>query len=126
MTTNTMTTTRIEKAAATPSSSSVIFSRIRTVIRVQLMEIKKIVALMAVMERMKTTPNPAKKAGRIRGRVMRRKVVPDLGSQAKRGFLNAGIDLLKFRNSSLNAYRDISKMKTRIMIAAVPVNTRGG
>ena len=52
------------------------FSRIRTVINVQLMETRKIVALMAVIERMKTTPRPAKKAGRINGSVTRRKVVP--------------------------------------------------
>ena len=54
ITMKTMTTTKMEKAAATPSSSSVIFSRMRTVMSVQLMEIRKIVALMAVMDRMKT------------------------------------------------------------------------
>lgn len=83
MTANTMNTTKMEKAAATPSSSSVIFSRIRTVMSVQSMEMRKIVALMAVMERMKTTPKPAKNAGRIRGRVIRRKVVPDLAPRLK-------------------------------------------
>jgi len=76
MTTKTMTTTNTEKAAAGPRDSSVMFSRMRTVIRVQLIETRKIVALMAVMDRMKTTPSPAKKAGRMRGRVMRRNVVP--------------------------------------------------
>ena len=52
------------------------FSRMRTVIRVQLMDTRKIVALMAVMERMNTTPRPAKKAGRMSGSVIRRNVVP--------------------------------------------------
>ncbi len=95
MTVNTMTTTRMEKAAATPSSSSVIFSRMRTVMRVQLMEIRKIVALMAVIDRMKTTPRPAKKAGRISGSVIRRKVVSGAGPEAEGGLLDAGIDLLE-------------------------------
>jgi len=67
-------TTKTEKAAATPISSSVIFSRMRTVIRVQWMETRKIVALMAVMERMKTTPSPAKRPGSTSGIVTRRKV----------------------------------------------------
>jgi hypothetical protein len=43
----------------------------------QLMEIRKIVALMAVIDRIKTTPSPAKNAGRMRGIVMRRNVVPE-------------------------------------------------
>src|SRR6266542_1704057 len=76
MTTNTMATTSTEKAAAGPRASSVMFSRMRTVMRVQLMETRKMVALIAVMERMKTTPSPAKKAGTMRGSVTRLKVVP--------------------------------------------------
>ena len=52
------------------------FSRIFTVISVQLIETRKIVALIAVIDRMKTTPRPAKKAGRISGSMMRRNVVP--------------------------------------------------
>ena len=46
----------------------------RTVISVQLSDTRKMVALIAVMERMKTTPRPAKKAGTISGKVTRRKV----------------------------------------------------
>ena len=107
MTTKTMTTTRMEKAAATPSSSSVIFSRMRTVMRVQLMEIRKIVALMAVIERMKTTPNPAKKAGRMSGRVIRRKVVPGACAEAEGGFLDAGVDLLKDGDGRSNSRRAV-------------------
>ena len=57
MTTKTMTTTRMEKAAATPSSNSVIFSRMRTVMRVQLMEIKKIVD--ASVEFAEHSPEPS-------------------------------------------------------------------
>ena len=52
------------------------FSRMRTVISVQLIDTRKMVALIAVIERMKTTPRPAKKAGAISGRVTRRKVSP--------------------------------------------------
>ena len=52
------------------------FSRMRTVMRVQLIDTRKMVALIAVMERMKTTPSPAKKAGTMSGRVTRLKVVP--------------------------------------------------
>ena len=46
-----------------PSDSSVMFSRMRTVISVQPIETRKIVALIAVIERMNTTPRPAKNAG---------------------------------------------------------------
>ena len=74
--TNTMTTTSTENAAAGPSDSSVMFSRIFTVISVQLTETRKIVALIAVIERMNTTDSPAKNAGTISGSVMRRNVVP--------------------------------------------------
>ena len=52
------------------------FSRIFTVMSVQLIETRKMVALIAVIERMKTTPSPAKNAGTMSGSVMRRKVVP--------------------------------------------------
>jgi hypothetical protein len=76
MTTNTIATTSTENAAAGPSESSVMFSNIRTVISVQLIETRKIVALIAVIDRMNTMPRPAKKAGRISGSVMRRNVVP--------------------------------------------------
>src|SRR5215212_9055968 len=71
----TITITNTENAAAGPSESSVIFSRMRTVISVQPMDTRKIVALIAVIERMNTTPTPAKKAGMTSGSVMRRKVV---------------------------------------------------
>src|SRR4029453_11148269 len=67
--------TKTDKAAAGPSESSVMFSRMRTVIRVQLMDTRKMVALMAVIERMKTTPTPARNAGITNGIVTRRKVV---------------------------------------------------
>ncbi len=67
--------TNTEKAAAGPSESSVMFSRMRTVIRVQPIETRKIVALIAVIERMNTTPTPAKNAGMTSGKVMRRNVV---------------------------------------------------
>ena len=50
------------------------FSRMRTVMSVQLIEIRKIVALIAVIERMNTTPRPAKKAGMMSGSVIRRNV----------------------------------------------------
>ena len=52
------------------------FSRIFTVMSVQLIDTRKIVALIAVIERMNTTPRPAKNAGRTSGNVMRRNVVP--------------------------------------------------
>ena len=52
------------------------FSRIFTVISVQPIDTRKIVALIAVIERMNTTPRPAKNAGRISGSVTRRNVVP--------------------------------------------------
>ena len=71
----TTTMTKTENAAAGPSDSSVMFSRMRTVISVQPIETRKIVALIAVMERMNTTPTPAKKAGITSGSVMRRNVV---------------------------------------------------
>ena len=74
--TNTIATTRTENAAAGPSDSSVMFSSIFTVMRVQLIDTKKIVALIAVIERMNTTPSPAKNAGMISGKVTRRNVAP--------------------------------------------------
>src|SRR5207302_7378468 len=55
----TITITNTEKAAAGPSESSVMFSRMRTVISVQPIDTRKIVALIAVIERMNTTPTPA-------------------------------------------------------------------
>ena len=45
-------------------------------ISVQLIDTRKIVALIAVIDRMNTTPRPAKNAGRISGSVTRRNVVP--------------------------------------------------
>src|SRR5205085_11039074 len=72
----TITMTNTENAAAGPSDSSVMFSRMRTVIKVQPMDTRKIVALIAVIERMNTTPTPARKAGITSGSVTRRKVVP--------------------------------------------------
>src|SRR6266567_6067165 len=75
MTMNTITTTNTENAAAGPSESSVMFSRILTVISVQPIETRKIVALIAVIERMKTMPSPAKNAGRIKGSVILRNVL---------------------------------------------------
>ena len=47
----------------------------RTVISVQLIDTRKIVALIAVMERMNTTPTPATNAGITSGSVTRRNVV---------------------------------------------------
>ena len=44
-------------------------------ISVQSIDTRNIVALIAVIERMKTTPSPAKKAGRINGNITRRNVV---------------------------------------------------
>src|SRR5256885_11999225 len=58
ITMNTTTTTNTENAAAGPSASSVMFSRILTVMSVQPIETRKMVALIAVIERMKTTPRP--------------------------------------------------------------------
>ena len=49
ITANTIATTSTENAAAGPSDSSVMFSSIFTVIRVQLIETRKIVALIAVI-----------------------------------------------------------------------------
>src|SRR5262245_3279480 len=54
MTMNTTTTTSTENAAAGPSESSVMFSRIFTVTSVQLTDTRKIVALIAVIDRMNT------------------------------------------------------------------------
>ena len=62
MTTKTITQTSTENAAAGPSESSVMFSRILTVISVQLTETKKIVALIAVIERMKKAWDRVKRA----------------------------------------------------------------
>src|SRR5437764_719047 len=75
MTMNTIATTNTENAAAGPTESSVMCSRSRTVISVQPIEPRKMVALIAVSERMKTMPSPAKNAGRIKGSVILRKVV---------------------------------------------------
>src|SRR6266496_486220 len=75
-TANTIATTTTENAAAGPRESSVMFSRIFTVMSVQPIETRKIVALIAVIERMNTMPSPAKNAGRISGSVIRRNVVP--------------------------------------------------
>jgi regulator of sirC expression with transglutaminase-like and TPR domain len=83
ITIKTITTTRVEKAAATPNSNSVILSRIRTVIRVQFMEIKKMVALIAVIERINTIPKPLNRPGRISGMVIRLKVVVALAPKLK-------------------------------------------
>ncbi len=66
--------TKTENAAAGPSATSVMFSRILTVISVQLIETRKIVALIAVIERMNTTPRPAKNAGMISGNITCRNV----------------------------------------------------
>ena len=74
VTTSTTTITNTENAAAGPSATSVMFSRILTVISVQSIETRKIVALIAVIERMNTTPSPAKKAGMISGSITRRNV----------------------------------------------------
>src|SRR6185436_10299775 len=60
VTTITITITNTENAAAGPSESSVMFSRMRTVMSVHPSETRKIVALIAVIERMNTTPTPAK------------------------------------------------------------------
>ena len=85
------------------------FSRILTVMSVQLIETRKIVALIAVIERMNTTPSPAKNAGRISGSVTRRNVVRAARAQALRRLLEALVDLLQQRDGRADAGRTVAE-----------------
>ena len=85
------------------------FSRIFTVMSVQPIETRKIVALMAVIERMNTTPRPAKNAGsdqRQRDAAERRRAAR---AQPLRGLLEALVDLLQQRDGRPDARRAVAE-----------------
>ena len=78
-------------------------------ISVQLIETRKIVALIAVIERMNTTPRPAKKAGsdqRQRHAAERRAAA---GAEAPRCLLEARVDLLQQRDRGADAGRAVAE-----------------
>ena len=81
------------------------FSRMRTVISVQPIDTRKIVALIAVIERMNTTPS----AGEERRHDQRQRDAAErrdaARAEALRGFLEALVDLVQQRDRRADAGR---------------------
>ena len=113
ITTNTMTTTSTEYAAAGPSDSSVMFSRIFTVISVQLIDTRKIVALIAVIDRMKTTPRPGEECRQDQRQRHAAKRRAAASAQALRCLLETLVDLLQHRDRGADAGGAVAEDITR-------------
>ena len=65
-------------------------------------------ALMAVMARTKVKTRPEKKAGTMRGRVIRRKTWPGR-PRGRGGLLDGGVDLPQDRHAGLDAHGHVAE-----------------